>query len=346
MFSNSLLFAQQISGISFAGNSTAAFAQTKSAAFIKGAKPQGLQLDLFKLWDSQENINACNCIPKSGISFSYFNLGMPNLLGNAFATSLFMEPQFEMSNRYIIGIKAQAGFVYASKKFDRNTNPGNLTYSSNISNYLALGISNYYFINPKTAVNLSFIFNHISNGGLKNPNHGLNFPGFNFGLNYYFEKPNYHYSVRAKSKVEPTIAKYLTLFYSATTSNSYSDKRYAIFGLELSGVKKINGVLFTTATLSLYKDNAVQQRLIQDSLLAQSQYRCGIGTGIGFNMGKVNFASSIGAYVYDPINYYARIFHQHELSYQLNKQWAIGVNLKAHTYIANYLDIRIKYLLN
>ena len=96
----------------------------------------------------------------------------------------------------------------------------------------------------------------------------------------------------------------------------------------------------------MYKDNAVQQRLIQDSLLAQSQYRCGIGTGIGFNMGKVNFASSIGAYVYDPINYYARIFHQHELSYQLNKQWAIGVNLKAHTYIANYLDIRIKYLLN
>ena len=346
MFSNSLLFAQQISGISFAGNSTAAFAQTKSAAFIKGAKPQGLQLDLYKLWDSQENINACNCIPKSGISFSYFNLGMPNLLGNAFVTSLFMEPQFEMSNRYIIGIKAQAGFVYASKKFDRNTNPGNLTYSSNISNYLALGISNYYFINPKTAVNLSFIFNHISNGGLKNPNHGLNFPGFNFGLNYYFEKPNYHYSVRAKSKVEPNIAKYLTLFYSATTSNSYSDKRYAIFGLELSGVKKINGVLFTTATLSLYKDNAVQQRLIQDSLLAQSQYRCGIGTGIGFNMGKVNFASSIGAYVYDPINYYARIYHQHEISYQLNKQWAVGINLKAHTYIANYTDIRIKYLLN
>ena len=114
----------------------------------------------------------------------------------------------------------------ASKKFDRNTNPGNLTYSSNISNYLSLGFSSYYFINPKTAVNLSFIFNHISNGGLKNPNHGLNFPGFNFGLNYYFEKPNYHYSVSAKSKIDPAIAKYITVFYSATTANSYSTKRY------------------------------------------------------------------------------------------------------------------------
>lgn len=346
MFSNSLLFAQQISGISFAGNSTAAFAQTKSAAFIKGAKPQGLQLDLYKLWDSQENINACNCIPKSGISFSYFNLGMPNLLGNAFATSLFMEPQFEMSNRYIIGIKAQAGFVYASKKFDRNTNPGNLTYSSNISNYLALGISNYYFINPKTALNLSFIFNHISNGGIKDPNNGLNFPGVNIGLNYFFDKPNYKKRVRVKPKVEKSISSYLTVFYAATTTSNFSAKKYSIFGLELSGVKKLNGVLFTTATFSLYQDKAVQQKLRQDSLSAQSQYRCGIASGIGFNMGKVNFASSLGVYVYDPINYYTRIYHQHELSYQLNKQWAIGVNLKAHTYIANYTDIRIKYLLN
>lgn len=346
VFFSSLLLGQQISGISFAGNSTAAFAQTKSAAFINGTKPQGVQVFLYKLWDSQENINACNCIPKSGISLSYFNLGNPNLLGNAFAASLFMEPQYKITEKYIFGIKAQAGFVYANKKFDKTTNSGNLAYSSNISNYLALGLSNYYFINPKTALNLSFIFNHISNGGLKNPNQGLNFPGINFGMSYYFEKPNYNYSVRAKSKIDSSIKKYLTLFYSATTANSYSNKRHAIFGLELSGKKDINGVLFATAAFSLYQDKTVQQRLRQDSVSAESQYRCGIGTGIGFKMGKVNFASSLGAYVYDPITYYARIYHQHELSFQLNKQWAVGVNLKAHTYIANYTDIRIKYLLN
>ena len=105
-------------------------------------------------------------------------------------------------------------------------------------------------------------------------------------------------------------------------------------------------MLFGTASFSLYQDKVVQQRLKQDSVSVQSQYRCGIASGIGFNMGKVNFASSLVVYVYDPINYYARIYHQHELSYQLNKQWAIGVNLKAHTYIANYTDIRLKYLLN
>ncbi len=346
VFFSSLLLGQQIRGISFAGNTTAAFAQTNRVSNISGAKPQGIQFDYYKLGDSQENINVCNCIPKSGISFSYFNLDKPDLLGNALSASLFIEPQYSITNRYVFGIRAQAGFVYATKKFDINTNPGNLTYSSNISNYLALGISNYYFINPKTALNLSFIFNHISNGGIKDPNNGLNFPGVNIGLNYFFEKPNYDKRVRVKPKVEKSISSYLTLFYAATTSSNFATKKYSIFGLELSGVKKINGVLFTTATFSLYQDKAVQQKLRQDSLSAQSQYRCGIASGIGFNMGKVNFASSLGVYVYDPINYYARIYHQHELSYQLNKQWAIGVNLKAHTYIANYTDIRIKYLLN
>ena len=346
MFFSSLLFGQQMSGISLAGNSTAAFAQTNRVSNITGAKPQGIQLDYYKLRDTPENSNACNCIPKSGISLSYFNLDQPDLLGKAFAASLFIEPQYRITNRYIFGIRAQAGFVYATKKFDIITNPGNLTYSSNISNYLALGISNYYFINPKTALNLSFIFNHISNGGIKDPNNGLNFPGVNIGMNYFFDKPNYKKRVRVKPKVEKSISSYLTVFYAATTSSNFSTKKYSIFGLELSGVKKLSGVLFTTATFSLYQDKAVQQKLRQDSLSVQNQYRCGIASGIGFNMGKVNFASSLGVYVYDPINYYARIYHQHELSYQLNKQWAIGVNLKAHTYIANYTDIRIKYLLN
>ena len=88
-------------------------------------------------------------------------------------TYLIRKKRFQLTHQFGIGLG------YATKKFDQFTNPGNLTYSSNISNYLALGISNYYFINPKTALNLSFIFNHISNGGIKDPNNGLNFHGVN-----------------------------------------------------------------------------------------------------------------------------------------------------------------------
>ena len=51
---------------------------------------------------------------------SYFNLDKPNLLGNALSASLFIEPQYSITNRYVFGIRAQAGFVAESRKYDFN----------------------------------------------------------------------------------------------------------------------------------------------------------------------------------------------------------------------------------
>lgn len=337
--------AQKQLGFAFSANSTAAFAQTNRVANIKDAKPKGFQLEVFNIWNKQSNIDDCNCLPKSGVIFTYFDLDNSELLGKAFATSLFMEPQFKITPKYILGVKAQAGFVYANKKFDPISNPGNLTYSSNISNYLALGLTNNFLINKNTTINASFIFNHISNGGIKDPNNGLNFPGINLGLTYFLNQVDFNYQRKNKSNLLADAKYYISTFFSATTTRNLSTKKYPIFGLEISRTKQLNGVLFHIAAIDLYQDQALRQKLIQDGGLAENQYRSGISTGIGFKMGRVNFASSIGTYLYDPINYYNRIFHRHEISYAFKERWSLGINLKAHTYIANYTDIRLKYQL-
>lgn len=337
--------AQQQLGFAISANSTAAFAQTNRVENIKDANPKGLQFEVFKIWSKQSHIDDCNCLPKSGIIFTYFDLDNSKLLGKAIATSLFMEPQFKITSKYIFAIKAQAGFVYANKKFDPISNPTNLTYSSSISNYLALGLTNYYLINNKAAINASFIFNHISNGGIKDPNNGLNFPGINIGLTYFLDQVDFNYKRKNKSGLFSDPKYYISTFFSATTTRNLTSKKYPIFGLEFSRTKQLNGVLFHVTALDFYQDQALRQKLIQDGKLAENQYRSGITTGLGFKMGRVNFASSIGTYLYDPINYYHRIFHRHEIAYAINERWSLGINLKAHTYIANYTDIRLKYQL-
>ena len=177
------------------------------------------------------------------------------------------------------------------------------------------------------------------------PNNGLNFPGINLGLTYFLDQVDFNYQRKNKSNLFSDAKFYISTFCSATTTRNLSTKKYPFFGLEISRTKQLNGVLFHIAAIDLYQDQALRQKLIQDGGLAENQYRSGISTGVGFKMGSVNFASSIGTYLYDPINYYNRVFHRHEISYAFKERWSLGINLKAHTYIANFTDIRLKYQL-
>jgi hypothetical protein len=45
---------------------------------------------------------------------------------------------------------------------------------------------------------MSAQYNHISNGGIKEPNKGLNYPTVAGGFHYYLEAPSFAYLARSK----------------------------------------------------------------------------------------------------------------------------------------------------
>ncbi len=345
LFAFSELKGQWIDGIAFSGNLSKSIPQTNEINAVEGSYPHGFQIDLIKMKNTQEAMDICNCYPRSGVSLSYFNLDAPNLLGQSLMASLFIEPQFKISQKYFISIKAAAGLAFANKKYHPIDNPQNLTYSSLISNYLVLGFSNHYFFKPNLDLFLGLQVNHISNGGIHDPNNGLNFPGANLGLSYFFNQPEFNKSrIRKYGTADFPRRFSAAVFYTATTTLDTSNKKFPIYGLDFGTSKRLNGVLLWNANIEFYKDEAVKQKLIQDGESPNDQYRLGLSSGIGFQMDKFQFSSSLGVYLFDPINYYSKIFHRHEISYALSKHWSLGLNMKAHTYIANFVDARIKYI--
>jgi len=91
---------------------------------VKGAKPFHAEFEFAKQQLDQKVFEQCNCYPRTGFQFSYINFGT-NILGEGFAVSHFLEPQYKLSQRFQFRIKASIGAIYLIKPFDPVKNPVN-----------------------------------------------------------------------------------------------------------------------------------------------------------------------------------------------------------------------------
>ena len=91
---------------------------------------------------------------------------------------------FRTDKRFNISFRLAAGLSFETRPYDENNNPENLSYSLPVNQYSQLALILHYHINPKIKVTTSGNYNHISNGGLKQPNKGINYPTLAVGLDY------------------------------------------------------------------------------------------------------------------------------------------------------------------
>ncbi|NJO90852.1 MAG: acyloxyacyl hydrolase [Chloroflexia bacterium] len=84
------------------------------------------------------------------------------------------------------GIRSGVGISYLTTVYDEINNPDNQFFASHIAFLLLVEFKAKYKINKKLELTASFCYNHISNGGIKQPNYGMNFPTLTFGADYHF----------------------------------------------------------------------------------------------------------------------------------------------------------------
>ncbi len=337
-----ITMAQENWGYSISSHIGTTIAHTQKLNAIKSNMPFGFQADVYRQSDNQRNFDICNCYPQSGISLSYFDYGNPKIVGQGLHLTVYLEPQFKVSrNNYFI-FRASAGLAFMNNPFDSINNPDNLAYSLPISGFLSLGPGWRYFIGPKTSLFVLVPFNHVSNGGIKDPNLGLNFPSVHIGIS----KQNYtlNRTLKKGSGVQNDF-KYrwsAMAFYTSRTVKNGEKKRFSIYGVELNYTRKVSALLSWNSGVEFYKDDALKERYNREQQVNEDRYRLGLMSGIQFDLGKLELYHRLGVYLYDPGLYNGRIFHRHGLQYVLNPKYAIGFEMKAHNEVANFLDFRIR----
>lgn len=321
------------------------FAHSEAVENTKGSRPTGVELILSKQRIDSAIWQLCNCYPRRGLLFSYYDYDN-KVLGKSVTAAYFLEPVYRISNRLSFSFKGATGFSYLSNPFDSVKNPTNMSYSSHISGYLLLGAGIWWQLNDQWSLNTSVNYQHESNGGLRQPNKGINWPTAGIAVSYQpesfrMEKRN---RLREKFKANQPARWDVTPFITARRDVDEAGKsnRLMLLGLSVQAAKQVGRISNLTLGLEASTDEELRLELKRDSIDV-SAVLVGLMAGHEFILGKILFSQRLGVYLFDKTPYFDRLYHRWGLMYRINDHWSAGFSMKAHRHIADYADLRVSY---
>jgi hypothetical protein len=321
------------------------FAHSPEVENTKGANPSGVEF----LFGWQRNDKAvwdlCNCFPRKGLLLAYYNYDS-KILGSSYTAAYFLEPTYRISKNAFFSFKAVAGLSYLTNPYDSIKNPTNRSYSTHISGYLLLGAGIWVRLSDHWWLNASANYQHESNGGIQQPNKGINWPTAGLALSYQYNPRPYYRGVRRKDKFwkDYSIRWDLGLMGIAkrVLDENGESRRLPLLGVHFQGSKQVGRINALTAGAEIFMDRALRMQLKIDSVDA-SHVRAGIMVGHEFFLGKFIFSQRLGVYLFDETPYFDRIYHRWGIQYRANRRWSAGFHLLAHRQVADFVDFRIAY---
>jgi hypothetical protein len=259
---------------------------------ISNSNPIGIS-GSFQFMDvGKKSWEACSCFYYLGADFSYDNFNNPEILGHALSGTGTFEPILWRSASWVFSLKSGIGISYLDKVYDPVTNPDNIFFSNPLSFKIILAPSLEYRFSPEWSGQLYFTYNHISNGGQRQPNKGINFPMAGIGGYYYLrqEKMPDH----AALIVPPDWMFYMETAY--TTKQAYgSDRRKPAFSVtggssrSITTINSLGGGLEISLDRSLEVKRSLWDRIIPAPFIAHH-----------FLFGRIDFSQRLAVYTFKP----------------------------------------------
>lgn len=299
---------------------------------LSQSNPLGFSLHYQKMNQSQKSWNACDCFHYLGLQLSYHDFRNPEVLGQALSLTGTFEPILWKKQHWTFSMLTGLGPSYLSKVYDESSNPDNIFFSSPVSFLLFLSPKLEYGITDKFAVNLTFAYNHISNGGQSQPNKGMNYPMVGLGLSHYLKKPPF--PVYEKDPISKEWSFYLEAGLSTREGEEGREPNLSLalaFKKPLSSINGIGGGLEINKDYSLEVENTRWEALMPAPFISHH-----------FLFGKFDFSQRMALYTTKPNNYHDyRLYQRYVLNYLISQNLTIGVGLKAHGHVAEHMELRM-----
>lgn len=311
---------------------------------ISKSNPWGFSADISKLFYTDKSWTNCNCYSKVGLETVFYDYNNPAQLGHSYNLNLFAEPYLGYKNKLHTTLRAGMGITYLDQVYDELTNPENLFYSSPISFILFLRLKLNYTINPNYIVYFSGNYNHISNGAIKQPNKGMNFPTIGLGLEYTMNPVKLTDKGIETAIDKKHLSKYLRLFWNIRTvpeTFEYPEKYELMIGLEGGIMKRLSRINGLMAGLEFSYDGLFKEEIKRNNL-AYTPFLFSLHSGHYFIFGKFTFTQQFAWYAYKsyPFNTHD-FFQRYGIYWQFGKLINCGFSLKSHGHVAEYMDVRM-----
>lgn len=308
-----------------------------------GSLPLAIDLEYSKRHTGQDMWNLCRCYPTTGFVLSYKNYDN-KILGHGFGLSYFIQYHFFQNTRINPVIRGTSGLEYNTNPHHQIHNPDNQSYSLPINAFLQLSAGLDIRLNDNLFLDLSVGFNHISNGGLSQPNRGINWPSGIVGVYY---SPNYNPPTSGTESVDLFCSdnrwqKRLEINLSAISKTFDEKERFSIIGSEFIAGYRLNNLNTLLGGLEWNLDMSAVRR-IEYNNLSKNPNRLSILAGHEFFMGSFRFSQKIGVYLYDELKLNDAFYHKWGMLYFHKSGLFTGVELKAHKHVAEFVCLKLGY---
>lgn len=325
-------------------NYGAVFRHSKALPEEIQTNPMGYQLDLAWHFKNKEARDYCNCYPKLGLSFYYWDYRNPKVLGQGLTLLAFAEPFFNAYNRVSISLRLGLGLNYQNRPYHPEDNPLNLAYSTYFAFAALVNLTGNIKLSDRLNMILAANYNHISNGGVKLPNKGLNYPSFSIGVDYSFQKKRFTKINSGKLESSPFQRRWrkdfgIFLGFRGITDN---EELYYVIGAFGQFAWQFGRVSALPIGLEYLHDGAELARSrLYSSISHLSANKVSIYSGYDYLLGKLTLSFNLGFYVYSPDRLSVWVYQRYIVRVQVFKMAFAGLSLKAHGHIASFFDVRI-----
>ncbi|MEM8929072.1 MAG: acyloxyacyl hydrolase [Bacteroidota bacterium] len=317
---------------------------SESLRQIDDSFPFGVRLDASKLLLTTKSWEFCNCYPRVGVSLAYWNWDNAEVLGSGIVPLAYLEPYFLTQKRTNLFVRMGLGGAYLTNPFDEVTNPKNQSYSTTIAFSIVLGAGLNYRLTDKLNVRLAAKYSHISNGGVRSPNKGLNLPTVSLGINTSLVPISYPNRPKISKREPPKQKTRLSLVHFSGLSNATVGERdrFYVFGFSGNYSRWIGGRSALTLGTEWAFDFSRREQIRLEG--ADARFPQGaLLLGHEFWLGRITFSQQLGIYYFNQLRTTDDVYQRYGLTYSFNEKIFVGFNLKAHRHVADFFDLRIGY---
>ncbi len=281
---------------------------------------------------------------RKGIRLQYYHFNNPAQLGSAFCATVFTEPMFGSTRNLFMSVPIDLGLVGLSKVYHPTLNPENQFFSMPISFYLHVGAQANYKLNQQWLLHSSILYQHISNGGMRMPNKGMNFVSFQAGLSYYLNPPNWH---KAKLKNLPNTSRnalWQAYLSASTKTLDATQSLEPIVGMMLQYARPLNH--FHSLSMGAewhYNHHLKLQENLKGKAITGAEM--GLLAGYRLSIGRTHLNVWVGVPVMDKASGAKWVYQRYMLSHDIGKKLVIAGSLKAEGHVADIFDVRLGWRL-
>ncbi len=311
---------------------------------VSDTNPFGFEPDAALLLTGDKAWDYCFCYPRIGLSLSYFNYGNQQVLGNSYSLLYYVEPFLTYHRKFNVSFRAGIGTSYMDTPYHPETNPSNLFYSSPLSFLLQVNLALNYRLDPHWNLRAAGYYSHISNGGMREPNKGINFPAASLGVDYTFHPPVLPNRPRSRSDGTGSRKQYFegTAFFTAKPARPGERQRYLIFGLMGTYHRVVSRRSVLNGGFQWAADRTLREKARRNDENTNFS-RLSLIAGHDLLIGRFEFSQHLGAYLYSPYRAMDPVFQRYTLKFRATDKVFVAASLKAHRQTADYMDGRIGY---